>query len=337
MALSDPSFRIAAVDAANACHVASVFRSVYGEDFPVRDVYHPEILWQDIQAGRLASGLAFDGNGRVAGYISMFKSAPNPRLWETGNMVVVPEYTRTDISLRLIQFFTDLMESRKHDMDGIFMEAVCSHFFTQIGAAQLGMLDCAFELNQLDGASFKNGKGNKGGLARISCACSFLEMSDPVGPRYLPERYDGILRHMAESLRLRSFFSSTAALPVHETTCMEEKYYDAARTWKVSVSTIGSDWAKTVTRIILEAQHRKTISLQVMLNMASPHIGKAVDILHEQGFFFGGMAPFWFGADGLLMQQLWGSKPEYEKIKVYTQRAKDLLAFIRSDHVSVGE
>jgi len=77
------------------------------------------------------------------------------------------------------------------------------------------------------------------------------------------------------------------------------------------------------------------ISLQVTLNMACPHIGVVVELLREKGFFFGGMAPRWFGTDGFLMQKLFGSETEYEEIKLYTQTAKELLSFIRSDREAV--
>jgi hypothetical protein len=88
--LPDEPFRVVAVDATNTHYVGTVFRSLYGEDFPVKDVYQPEVLWKEILADRLVSSLAFDIQGQAAGYISMFKTAPNPRFWEAGNMLVVP-------------------------------------------------------------------------------------------------------------------------------------------------------------------------------------------------------------------------------------------------------
>jgi hypothetical protein len=69
--------------------------------------------------------------------------------------------------------------------------------------------------------------------------------------------------------------------------------------------------------------------------MACPHIGVAVDLLREKGFFFGGMAPRWFGTDGLLMQRLLESETEYEKTKLYKPFSRELLAFIRTDREAV--
>ncbi|OPY68230.1 MAG: hypothetical protein A4E57_01873 [Syntrophorhabdaceae bacterium PtaU1.Bin034] len=330
-------FRIVAVDAANAHHVGSVFRSMYGEDFHVKDVYQPEVLWEEIRAGRLFSMLAFDREGRAAGYISMFRSSFNPRLWEVGNMIVHPDHARTNLSSYLVGHYLDFLLPGTADADGIFGEAVCCHYFTQVNMAKAGMIDCGLELDQLDGDSFKDGKSNKAGTARVSCVLNFNELTDPLEPEYLPVHYEGILRRIASALRPRTFLASTAPLPRNGATKLEEKYYASSRTWKVVIPTIGGDWAASVENILDKSRQRQVISLQVTLNTADPHISAAVEVLREHGFFFGGLAPRWFGTDGVLMQRLSGSDPEYGKTKVYTRIAKELIVFIQSDSETVRE
>ena len=67
------------------------------------------------------------------------------------------------------------------------------------------------------------------------------------------------------------------------------------------------------------------------------HSAKRLDeLLRTQGFFFGGLAPRWFGADGVMMQQLFDSEPDYEETKLYSQEAKDLMAFIRADKAALA-
>jgi hypothetical protein len=84
-----------------------------------------------------------------------------------------------------------------------------------------------------------------------------------------------------------------------------------------------------------QAAENRVISLQVTVDTACPHIGAAVAELREQGFFFGGVVPRWFGSDGLLMQTLLDRETDCDDIKLYSQTAKDLLAFIRSDRETV--
>ena len=333
----DPLFRIVDVDAANACHVRTIFQSLYGEDFPVKDVYHPEVLSGEIRAGRLIAGLAFDAQERPVGYISLFKPAPNPRLWEAAGLAVVPGYSRTDLSSILVRYGLDIAARPMMDMDGIFCEAVCSHYFSQVILAKNGFTDCGFLLDELDGASFKDGKSNRAGSARVSCVFTFGETTAPSETEYIPARYEGMLHRIAATLRPRTLSPSTATLPAEGATILEDKYFSSARTWKLAVSRIGGDWPAVADRILSEARQRQAISLQVVLNMDCPCISAAVEILRDRGFFFGGMAPRWFGTDGLLMQQLFSSATEYEQIKVYTPMAKELLSFVRSDRETAKE
>ena len=201
---SDKPFEIIAVDGKNVHLVPSAFRSVYGDDFPVQDVYRPDTLWKHIQEGRLIAGLALDTKGRGAGYVSLFKPAPNPRLWEVGNLLVIPEYSQTDLSSRLARYCMDLGMHGTGDIDGIVAEAVCCHYFTQMVAAKSGLVDCGIALDQLNGASFKDGKSNRAGTARVSCVLTFWEVAELLQKEYVPVRYDSIVRRIAAALRPRS-------------------------------------------------------------------------------------------------------------------------------------
>ena len=328
-------FQIVAVDELNASHVGAVFRSVYGDDFPLKYVYQPESLWKEIKEGRLASALAFDMTGRAAGYIAMYKNAPNPRLWEAGNMVVDPVYKLTNVSSLLRNYYFDPNFCKKGDNDGIFGEAVCCHYFTQVSGIKSGMSDYALELDQLAGDSFKDSNHNKAETERVSCVLSFLEFNHPTETMYLPQVYADILQRLSQPLRSRCFHLGTAPLPDTGVTVWEEKYYPSAQTWKIAVCEIGADWSAVVDEILSEAACRQVISLQMTVNTAYPQVGVAVHQLRERGFFLGGLVPRWFGTDGILMQKVLGNEPDYDGAKLYSRTAKDLLAFIRADREEV--
>lgn len=334
--LPDESLQIIAVDKTNAHHVGIVFRSIYGEDFPVRDVYQPEVLCREIGAGRLASALAFAQDGRAAGYISSFKSAPNFRLWEAGNLVVDPEFANTDVASRLTEYYFAPSMRIIADSDGFFSEAVCCHYFTQVITCKAGMFDCALELDQLSGESFKDGKSNRAETARVSCVLNFKEFTNPIGMEYLPARYEKMLRTLAAPLHPRILLTAGTLMPNAGMTVWEDKYFEFAKTWKIAVRKIGADWTAMIAGILAEADRRRVVSLQVTLNTACPPINAAVELLREQGFFFGGLMPRWFGTDGVLMQKLLDDEPEYEKIKLYTPTARKLLDFIRTDREAVN-
>lgn len=127
--MAETSFRLQRLDESNVVHVPDIFRSVYGDAFPVPHVYRPELLAQELWQGRLSGALAFDGSGQAAGYVSIFHSAPNVRLWEAGNLVVVPAFRRSDAGeavreLRAQGFFFGGLAPRWFDADGLLLQRV---------------------------------------------------------------------------------------------------------------------------------------------------------------------------------------------------------------------
>ena len=330
---TETAFRILPVDRSNAALVGAVFRTAYGDAFPVVYVYQPDALLEEISCGRLAAALALTEENRAAGYVSMFKNAPNQNLWEAGNLVVVPDYKQTDVSSLLFAAYFNGALSAGTTSDGLMGEAVCCHYFTQVGNIKAGACDVALELDQLDGPSFI---GNRIGSARVSCVLAFLENSAPTSPIYLPAIYAPILLKLLQPLQPRIVLHDAAPLPTTGTTQREERYYQSAQTWKFSVHSIGADWPDFAAEVVAEAKRRGVVSLQIILNMACPQLDAAVQTLKSNGFFFGGLAPRWFGPDGLLMQQVLGQETEYEHIKLYSATAKQILAWIQAERAAIS-
>ena len=324
--MAETSFRLQRADETNAVFIPEIFRSVYGDSFPLNYVYHPELLAKELQQARLSAALAFDAEGQPAGYVSIFHSAPNIRLWEAGNLVVVPTYRSSKVADLLVAAVnTDGFLYTAQDSDGIFREAVCCHYYSQVSGIKSGQADFALALDQLDGPSFKD---NQAGSARVSCVINFSEISPPRQPVFLPSIYEKMLDRLFLQLHPRVRSRSVAPLPQDtSSTRSEDYYYESAQTWKVAVWEVGSDWSAFITDLLAEARRRRIISLQITLNMASPFIGAAVAVLRAQAFFFGGLAPRWFDADGLLMQQVFDYETEYDRTKLYSPDSKG-IAFL---------
>jgi hypothetical protein len=70
--------------------------------------------------------------------------------------------------------------------------------------------------------------------------------------------------------------------------------------------------------------------IQVMLKSSLPSMGEAINVLRKRRFFLGGILPRWFGDDGFLMQKIIG-QPNWEGINLYTDRASQILRFIKDD------
>jgi hypothetical protein len=69
---------------------------------------------------------------------------------------------------------------------------------------------------------------------------------------------------------------------------------------------------------------------QFFLNLSEPWVETAAEILRKKGYFFGGLVPRWFDADGLLMQKVL-TPPDFKAPRLHSAKAKKLLRYVRSD------
>ena len=129
---------------------------------------------------------------------------------------------------------------------------------------------------------------------------------------------------------------STASLPAATATRFETKSTPSSRSWRVNVFRIGGDWPEVTRSLLAEARRQRIVSIQMFLDTSCAWIGEAVRILRAHGFFLGGLAPRWFGADGLLMQRV-TADTRYDLLKLYSAPAQQLLEFIRADRRSVRQ
>lgn len=326
----DKPFEIRFLAAADVGFVGDVFQAAYGDNYPYKDVYRPESLRAELREEQLRAVLAVDPAGRPVGYFAQARTAPNPRLWEERGLVVVPEYCHTHLALALISHLHGVQVS---DYDGIFSTAVCHHYFSQVVCVKGGRSDCALGLDQLDGDIFR---GRAAATSRVALLTNFSEYTEPPGPVFLPPEYAGILRRLAEPLRPRIFRPADAPLPPAGHTVQTDKYHESTRTWMVSVQEVGADWPAVLAKLHGQAERRGVINMQIAINANRPSLGAAIAQMRHNGFFLSGLAPRWFGTDGVALQKVFGKEPDYEGIKLYTPTARELLAFIRDDRQAVS-
>jgi len=323
-------FRFVLVGPEEAPLVGEVFRSVYGEAYIDPSVYQPETLLRKIGQGSLFAVLALAPDGRPAGYAALGAEAPNPFLWEEKGLVVVPEYNKTDVGASLVSFWGETT-GWPAPVVGVFASPVCHHYFSQIFCAKAGWVASTIQLDLFDGAIFRD---RPEGLSRVSCVQFFTPMPPVAAPSYWPREYSEFLATITRARNEPEGRLSTKPLPDAMPTSLQTNAMPSSRNLRINVSHIGKDWPEVVRNLLAEARSQQMISIQVMLDTSCSCIGAAVGILRSHGFFLGGLAPRWFGNDGLLMQKV-TTDTRYDLFKLYSSPAKELFDFIRADRVAV--
>ncbi len=216
----------------------------------------------------------------------------------------------------------------QEDIDEIFGEAVCNHLIIQKMSRFIDFGETGLELGLMPAAAYpmEDFPGE-----RVSTLLSFKTVRDKEQVVYFPRQYTPVLEYIMSGLNIsRSVQASEAQVPAGSTTGIQTQLFDFAQVARFNVYRLGEDFPALLEAGEQEAQSRDMQVRQFFINLGEAWSGWALALLRDKGYFFGGFLPRWFDTDGLLMQKLL-KLPDFASIKLYSERAHQILDFIRQD------
>ena len=313
--------------------VAELFRAVYGEGYPVKVYYHPDQLVAAVAAGDIIQVVARAGQGRVVGVESMFHTAPFEGVYEMGAGLVLAEFRNRGLSKALNRHLTEeVIPQGKVAM--AFGEPVCNHVFQQKAREGLGYVNTALEVDLMPAAAYSR-EGSASG--RVAALMGFKGYQERVHEVWLPGRHAWQLREIYQGTgQERIFREADPSARLRGATQLKAQVFDFAQTARVAVPAAGADLAERLDELLAELRGRGVVVAQAWLDLASPAVGAAVEVLRARGFFLGGLLPRWFDQDGLLLQKVYGL-PNWEEIQVASTRSLRILEMVRQDWREAGQ
>ncbi len=312
----------------DALGVALLYYAVYGEMFPIDSVYDPEkliLLNAGIDQHQVVGRTE---NGDIIGLYAIFRNPPGKRIMEGGSWLVHPAYRNTTLAMRMAEKI-HVAPPDYLGLDVMFGQSVTDHLMTQKMAEKFHSLSCALEIEAMPPRP-EHETGWSGG--RISLLDGFIIYHDRPHDIFLPRQYAGILRFMYDSRGLqRSFFEDLS--PDEASTKGTVQCLDSAGLVKITIEQTGRDFPEYLAHWEKEYPNRHVF--QIILALWRPGCSLAVEAARTAGYFLGGLLPLWFDHDGLLLQKVAG-KPDFSKIKLYTEEAKRLLSVIIADRQSLS-
>lgn len=321
-------FEIGTFRPEDADGIVDLFRSVYGEHYPVRLFYDPTAIIEANREQRYYSICARTLSGEIIGVQHLYLSSPCKFLYEGGATLIRKEYRNSKINNRMMDFAIHDFVPRHLNIETVFGEAVCNHPYMQKSLLALDFVETAIEVALMPAEAYSQEKSAAGRVATLNVSRCFAPKPHRI---FLPSIYEPELRKIYNRLDdSREIMLSSLEIAPGTATEADLTIFDFARVARIAVTNIGADFRERFSSLETEASAKDTVVFQVWLDMTDPSIGVAVDILRELGYFFGGSMPRWFDGDGLLMQKLLCS-PDFEGIVLFSDIAKELLNFIRSD------
>jgi hypothetical protein len=311
----------------DATGVVRLFRTVYGDGYPVPAFVDPQELIRANAEKRIISSVARTPSGDIVGHNAMFASAPYHRIYESGAGLVHPLYRSGGIILKALRHGQDLAMD-VFGLDALFGEPVCNHTHLQKVVLGLGWITCAIEVDLMPAEAYAREKSAPG---RVSTLMDYVCLKKTEKQVFIPEDCRDFFEMIySDYPEIRHQKPSTDNAPAHLKTELSTSFFEFARVARITIRTAGYDFVEALSLEEKNVSARGATVIQVWANMSWPWIGQVVHLLHEKGYFVGGVLPRWFDDDGILMQKLC-QPPDWEAIRLHTDRAKQILEFVRAD------
>jgi len=308
--------------------IASLFKAVYGEGYPIRLFYDPEAIIAANKDGRYISVVARTDSGKVIGVSHLYPSAPCRGLYETGVGLVLKEYRKAGANREMLKYLYEKFTPEHRHIEELFGEPVCNHVVMQKAVAALGFKEAAIEIALMPAEAYTAEKSATGRVASLDVFRSYVPKPHRI---FVPLVYEELLKRIYARLDdQRDIVAADGVLPENVPTQTKISIFDYARVARIAVAQAGGNFSDILSRLENEARAKNAVVFQVWLNLTEPWVGKAVEILRQRGYFFGGAFPRWFDGDGLLLQKL-ECPPDFENIVIYSEEAKQLLNIIQKD------
>jgi RimJ/RimL family protein N-acetyltransferase len=324
---TEKSFEVGLFRPADAEGVGRLFRSVHGEDYPIKLFYDPQELTRANEQGDYYSVLARSKAGEIIGIHNLFRSAPSRDVYEWGVGLVLKDWRDMKVSRKIV---LNMLEKviPELGMHTVFGEPVTFHVHMQREAAACGFQETALEVGLMPGEAYSGEGVTADRVSTLLCFRCYRNIPQTV---YLPAPYNEALRFMYENFSSgRSFHESGAPIPSGAVSKSKMDIFDFAKVARIAFVETGSDFAERLSSLESEAEKKGAIVIQVWVKLTSPWIGEVVRILRTKGYFWGGPLPQWFDDDGLLMQKVFFT-PDFESIQLYAERAKRIRDLVKSD------
>ena len=220
--------------------ISQLFRTVYGDGYPIKTFIDPKLLIEENAAGRTISSVARTPKGDIVGHVALFHSAPYERICESGAGLVHPSYRGgkgiyTGLGLHGME-----VTAKKYNIELLFGEPVCNHIFAQKGTAKAGWITQAIEVDLMPAEAYDKEKSASG---RVTALLDFKTLKPKPHTVYLPAVYEESMRFIYSGLDDdRDFVLSQDELPSPIKTEIKTQVFDFAQVARLAVHEAGADF-----------------------------------------------------------------------------------------------
>ena len=325
-------YKIRLMEDSDAPAVVALYRAVYGDHFPIKEMYDPDYIIRQQEEGLMYRVVAVDAAGKVLAHHAMYRLEETYHgLYEGGQGMVYPEHRGKGFS-NVLQDYIGRVLGPAAGLEEFWGESVTNHVKMQKAALFVGVKETGIELEVMPAESYEAEKSAPGRVGAVVCNLVVREKPHRV---FLPAPYAEVLKRIYENAkRKRQLEAATEPLSAAVQTRHAVTYIASAGVLRISVFEAGGDMGEVIAGLVDKYTAAGAVVFQVLLPLDKAYSGALTEALNKQGFFFSALVMRWFDADGLLLQKL-AHPTDYDAIQIYSDFAKELLRFVIQDRMRV--
>jgi len=327
------SFHIDLPQESDTPAIARCFLEVYGHNYVHAEVFSPRLYWAKVESGELIPVVARNDRGEVVGHVALERE-PEACIAERGEAVVLPSCRGNHLLERMTERLSG--EAVKLGLHGIFAQPVTLHAFSQRNDERAGMPVCAALLGACAEKFRPKGLPAPTAGQRQSLLIAFRFLRPPEPRRvHAPAAYHHAILQIYDSLGVEVTPAEPMALTTMASSAgvkVDDQGYGVIR-----FERIGSHAAIELKQALDDVMGLGAKAVQLAAPVSDPGLPLLTDAARGLGFFFCGLGPaFADGADMLLLQRM--NEPlETGKLQLFTDRAREIIAFIDRDRAAVAQ
>lgn len=328
-ASAQASLRIRPLEPEDVIEVSRCAYRAYGysyEDY----IYRPDRIAQMNADGILQSLVAVTEDGRIGGHVALKRTAADDAIAEIGVAFVKPEFRAHGTFLDLTN--AAIAAAREAGLYGVFVRAVTSHAISQKTAWKFGFRACNLMLALFPSdVDFKQLTGR---IVQKESGLSLFLPLRPFEPRtvYVPPQHLDHIRVLYDTLGIPVQLTDVpgGVRPPEGETKLTTTTIEEMNATDIRLEHCGADARQAVRRRLRALCLERRDAIYLHLDPEDAASASMVSAFEDMGFFFSGILPRGLaGRDALILQYMNNIAIDYDKIKLFSDDATKLLAYVR--------
>jgi hypothetical protein len=319
----DQDYTISLFSPEDALGVSRLTHSIYGDQHPFDYVYDPEEVARLYASGTQYALVAKSKTGDVLGMIGVYQCAPWPHLYELAQLMILKNQRKKGLAKELFLRGMDILP-RVSKARAVFGEAVCTHTFSQRMCLDTGMLPCGLALDAIPSRAYSDSAAQEDRTTLILqtkplwTEAQAVCLPDDYRPTF--EQFCRITNLRREIIQRREESPTSSHLKI--------LHFPQAEYLKIWVHAAGQDLSARI------AECERTVGsrgiVQIIFHLNDGGVLTGIENARARGYFFGGFLPFWFEADGLMLQRR-KDEPSFSWFKLFNDAARYLIDLAQDD------